>query len=268
MALDGRVAVVTGGGRGMGREMVRGLLKEGAKVVILERSWDDTGLSNDNIEAWKAELKGYGSDVIPLTVDITDGAKLQEAYETTMKAFGTVDIIVNDAGLRMRDIEPSTGLKIMDSTIEQWRSMFEVNTFAPWRVIKTFIPPMIEKRSGSIVNVSTHAGGQPYNASKHAFTNLSEDLATELKEYNIAVNTIFPGGTMTTGYDEQNRLRAEKLGRAPSGPPMALKPTAIVRVVLHLAQQDASTETGTINPVLDWLLAHGMGPKEKWLAFE
>jgi NAD(P)-dependent dehydrogenase (short-subunit alcohol dehydrogenase family) len=264
--LEGRVAVITGGARGMGQAIVRGFLAAGCRVAALDRSWESTGLSHDNVQEFKGELDR--NQALALSVDLADEAQIQAAFNRTLADLGSVDILINNAGMRMREVHPSTYSPILETEMDYWRRMFDVNVLAPVRLIQRFAPIMIAKRSGSIINVSSNsgangrAGDNPYGASKAALTNLSQSLARELTPQNVAVNVIFPAGTQTTGYDEQRRLRQERLGAQPG---RVFRPDSIVPLALWLAEQDA-TITGQIFSVTDWLPEHGYGPLESWLA--
>ncbi len=107
--LQGQVVAVTGAARGMGRAMVRGFLAEGAKVVAMDVSWDPTGFSGDNDDAFLKELQDRQDDVLISTVDISDAQAVEASYQATMDKFGTVDALVNNAGLRQRNLFPPTG---------------------------------------------------------------------------------------------------------------------------------------------------------------
>ncbi len=259
MELENRVAVVTGAARGMGRAITEGLLEHGVRVVALERVWDGE-------EAFADSLRSNERALVD-TVDVTDESSLARAFEATMARFGTVDVIVNNAGMRMRDVVPSTIIPTLDLPIEQWQRMLEVNTLGPVRVIRWFGQPMLAKGSGSIINISSDSGSrgrafnQPYGAAKAALTNLTQSLADELREKNIAVNAVFPAMTRSTGYEEQTRLRAEMTGVAPTAIPWSA--TSVVPVVLMLAQQDARV-TGRVFQVKEWNLEHGLGGVETW----
>jgi NAD(P)-dependent dehydrogenase (short-subunit alcohol dehydrogenase family) len=257
MRLANKMAVVTGAARGMGRAIVQGLLAEGASVAALDRSWN----SSENTPTDPARL-------LTLTADVTDERALGQAFDRTLGAFGTVDIIVNNAGYRQRDVEPSAVTRLLDVPPEQWLRMFAVNALGLVLVTRRFVAPMIGKRSGSVINITSRAGvlgrpgDQPYGASKAAATNLSQAMAAELEAFNVAVNIVFPPTARTTGYEEQTRLRAERTGRRPSAAPW--KPEAIVPVVLSLAELVDARTTGLTFSVPEWNQEHGFGGAEVW----
>src|SRR5205085_8265310 len=139
--------------------------------------------------------------------------------------------------MRMRDINPRKYVEVLDTEVDHWRRMLDVNVLGPLRMIKQFAPAMVERGGGSIVNVSSSsgvrgmAGDNPYGASKAALTNLSQSLAAELAPHNVAVNVVFPGITRTTGFDEQNALHPSA---NPNGGLPVFRPDSVVPLVLWL----------------------------------
>jgi 1,1a-dihydroxy-1-hydro-9-fluorenone dehydrogenase len=268
--LKDRVAVVTGGARGMGRAYVEGFLARGAKVVATDRSWD--GVPEFD--------KSRAKNILITTMDVTDDAQIDAAYQATLDRFGTVDVLVNNAAMRQRDLFPPTGrVTTLQTKDSDWEKSFGVNLFGALKVIRRFIRPMIEKRRGSIINAVSsgilhHAQGggyaafrpnsreMPYMSSKAALATLSFYLADEVQEHNVAVNIVIPGHTRTTGFDEQNRAR---LALGARRGPIPVVPEHIVPLVLLLAGQDASGITGRMFDVMKWNVEHGLGGHEAWL---
>lgn len=269
--LENRVVVITGAARGMGAAYVRGFLAEGAKIVASDKSWNGS-------EAFKAELEDTGR-ALAMDMDLTSNEQIDEVYAATLDRFGTVDVLVNNAGMRMRDLFPPDGRRTtLETSDEDFFRMYDVTVFGTLRVIRRFVKPMIEKRRGSIISVissgalfHSHGGGyqalrpnsreQPYMSSKAALANMTFYLADEIKEHNVAANIVVPGHTRTTGFEEQNRARMAK-GAALGPRPMV--PEHIVPIVLHLASQDASTITGKLFDVMTWNIEHGLGGPERW----
>lgn len=154
MMLEGKVVVVTGGARGMGRAYVEGFLAEGAKVVAIDQSWDPSGFSGDRDDAYYQELKSRSDGVLTLTCDIADPAQVEAAYKAAMQKFGTADVLVNNAGARQRDLFPPSGrITTLETKRSHWERMFGVTVFGTLDLAKLFIQPMIQKRSGSIISV-------------------------------------------------------------------------------------------------------------------
>lgn len=258
--LSGRVIVITGGARGIGRALGQAFLDHDSKVIAIDRSWPDDSATH--------RLAGHPS-FLPLSVDVTDDAAVAGAYQQTLTRFGTVDVIVNNAAMRMLDISPHGRVDVLDTRPEDWRRMLDTNVVGPVRMIQHFIPPLLEKRRGSIVNVSSGSGieglrgDQPYGASKAALTNLTKSLARELAPHNIAINTVYPPSTASTGARErQAREREEGGGRGWS--PL-LMPESMAPVVLFLATRDASV-TGRVFNAWHWNLEHGLGGMDRWAA--
>jgi len=281
--LQGRVVVVTGAARGMGRAMVRGFLAEGTKVVAMDLSWSPTGFSGDDDDIFLKELQDRQDDVLVSTVDISDLQAVEDTYQATIEKFGTVDVLVNNAGLRQRNLFPPTGkVTTLETKDSDWEKMFGVGVFGTLKVTRKFIQPMLERRSGSIISVisggamHTAVGGayvaqrsgsreMPYQSAKAATLTMMFYLADEVRENNVAVNILIPGNARTTGYDEQNDARraAGEAGRSPGR--FSMTPNHIVPITLFLAGQDANTGvTGKCFDVPTWNLEHGLGGPETW----
>lgn len=267
--LKDRIVVVTGAARGMGRAYVDGFLARGAKVVATDRSWD--GVPDFD--------KAHAPKLMTVTMDVTDDAQIDAAYRSTLDRFGTVDVLINNAAMRQRDLFPPTGrVTTLETKDSDWQKSFGVNLFGTLKVIRRFIRPMIEKKRGSVVNTVSsgvliqsqggayaalrpHSREMPYMSSKAALTTMSFYLADEMREHNVAVNIVIPGHARTTGFDEQNRARLASGARRGSIP---VVPDHIVPLVAHLAVQDASGITGRMFDVTRWNIEHGLGGPEAW----
>jgi len=154
MTLKDKVAVVTGAARGMGRAYARALLAEGAKLVALDLSWEPTGFSGDKDDAFFRELQAKADSVLTVTCDLGKQEQVQAAYDAAMAKFGTADVLINNAGVRQRDLFPPTGrITTLETKRSDWERMFGVTVFGAMDLTKLFIKPMIEKGRGSIVSV-------------------------------------------------------------------------------------------------------------------
>jgi NAD(P)-dependent dehydrogenase (short-subunit alcohol dehydrogenase family) len=269
--LKGRVVVITGASRGIGRALMQSFLAHGARVVATSRAW--AGLGD-----FREELNRR-PDVLTVELDLRNEAQIEASYQATIDRFGTVDVLINNASMRQRDLFPPMGrTTILETTAANWGDMFAVNVLGGLRVTRQFIKPMIAQGRGSIVHVSStgvvsNAAGagiwtalrpnsreQPYMASKAALTNLALYLADEVQRFNVAVNVVMPGGTRTTGWEEQEALR-----RAQGAPGrISLQPEHVAPIMLHLARQDASGETGRLFDAVRWNEEHGYGGAEAW----
>jgi NAD(P)-dependent dehydrogenase (short-subunit alcohol dehydrogenase family) len=282
MGLQDKVVVVTGGARGMGRAYVRGFLERGARVVALDRSWVPTGLSTDRDDSLVQQLQNR-DDALMLTCDITDNEQIQDAFEATIRAFGTVDVLVNNANLLPNSQFPPSGeITILETTDADWENAFAVSLFGTLKVTRAFIVPMLKQRRGSIIAVSSGGGNtmplddgiswvarrpdsleMPYQSAKAAVTALFCYLAEEVKGYNVAVNVINPTGARTTGWEE--KVEAREAAGKPQRP--RAKPEHVVPLALFLAEQQASTGiTGRCFDTMAWNIAHGLGGPEVWAA--
>jgi NAD(P)-dependent dehydrogenase (short-subunit alcohol dehydrogenase family) len=271
--LRDRVAVITGCARGMGRAYVRAFLSAGAKVVATDRSWS-------GVDEFREELKSHDKNVLVVDMDVTEDAQIDQTYQATLDKFKTVDILINNAAMRSRDLYPPKGrATTLETKDSDWERLFKVNVFGALKVIRRFIQPMIEKRKGSIISVvssgilnHSHGGGyaalrpnsmeMPYMSSKAALATLSFYLADEVKRFNVAVNIIIPGHTRTTGFDEQNRARLEAGGKPG---PLPVVPEHVTPLVLNLASQDATGITGRMFDAMQWNIEHGLGGHDKWV---
>jgi NAD(P)-dependent dehydrogenase (short-subunit alcohol dehydrogenase family) len=271
-ALAGRVVIITGAARGMGQAYARAFAKAGARLVATDRSWKGA-------EDFAHELGTLGKEVLTLDMDVTDGAAIDRGFDQAMARFGTIDVLINNAAMRQRDLFPPSGrTTTLETKDEDWSRAFAVNVFGALKVIRRFIRPMLAQKRGSIVNavssgILNHSQGgayralrpnsreMPYQSTKAALATMSFYLADEVKESNVAVNIVIPGHTRTTGFEEQNKAR---LAAGMRTGPQPLVPEHIVPIVLYLAAQDASTITGRMFDVMQWNLEHGLGGQEAW----
>ena len=287
--LTGKIVVITGAARGMGRAYLESFLEDGAKVVALDQSWEPSGFSSDNDEKFYNWVKGR-DDVLVHQVDIGNDQQVHAAYDAAMKKFGTIDVLVNNAGVRQRDLFPPSGrITTLETKRSDWERMFGVTVFGNMELTKLCIQPMIQKGSGSIISVissgalhHSHGGAYmalrpnsrevPYQPAKAALLCAMFYLADEVKDQNVAVNIVIPGHTRTTGFDEQNAQRRLAGGGAAMGEgqgrragPTAMRADHIVPLVKFLAQQDArGGVTGRCFDTMTWNLEHGLGGAEQW----
>ena len=280
--LNGRVVAITGAARGMGRAFTRGFLAEGAKVVAMDLSWEPTGFSSDEDDSFRRELESRPDDVIVASVDVTDDAQIDAAFEATVAKWGTVDALMNDAAMRQRILFPPTGrTTTLETTDADWERMFAVNLFGALKVTRRFIKPMLQRKRGSVMSIISsgalhHSDGgayvalrpgsreMPYQSTKSALMTMMFYLADEVKDQNVAVNILIPGHTRTTGFDEQNAARRE-MGLSQGSTSTALRADHIVPLALFLARQEASTGvTGRCFDTVTWNREHGLGTERDW----
>jgi len=180
----GRSAVVTGGGRGIGRAVVERLLAGGAAVAI----WD---VEERTAAEAANQLRSQG-DVLALAVDVGDERAVENARDQTMTRLGKIDILVNNAGIN------GVNARVVDYPVDQWDAVMRVNLRSQFLCCRAVVPGMIERNYGRIANVASIAGkeGNPnasaYSASKGGIIALTKSLGKELAGYDIAVNAIAP----------------------------------------------------------------------------
>ena len=186
--LSGRVAVITGGSVGLGRQMAEGLAEMGANLVLCARR-------KERCEQAAEELQKLGIEVLALSCDVKDPASIQAVADATVKQFGRIDILVNNAGT-------AWGAPVEAMTIEQWNKVIETNLTGTFLFSQAVGKVMIAQRRGKIINIASVAGlrGSPpsfsaigYSASKGGVIILTKDLACKWGMHNIQVNAIAPG---------------------------------------------------------------------------
>ena len=190
MRLEGKVAIISGGARGMGAAEAKLFAREGAKVIICD-------VLEDEGRQTEAEINEVGGDAVFVKLDVTSQDEWENAVNTAIERFGKLDILVNNAGI----IVQST---IEDMTVELWDKVMDVNAKGVFLGTKTAIPHMKEAGGGSIVNISSISGivGQDnvnagYNASKGAVRIFTKAAAVQYAKENIRVNSIHPGPIAT-----------------------------------------------------------------------
>lgn len=239
MKLKGKVAIVTGSGRGIGKEIALALAREGANVVITSRTQEE-------IEKVVKEIKALKVKVLGVRTDVSNFKEMGQLVEKTIKEFGRVDILVNNAG-----IFESSPLSQM--TEEQWNRMMAVDLKGVFNCTRAVINQMIKQKYGKIINISSIAGtalGFPgsthYSAAKAGIIGFTQTLAMEVAQYGINVNSIAPGiieTNMTIGALGEKGLKefAKEIPLGRTG-----KPEDISNLLVFLVSDDASYITGQV----------------------
>jgi NAD(P)-dependent dehydrogenase (short-subunit alcohol dehydrogenase family) len=234
-ALDGKVAIVTGAGQGIGNAIAHGLAAEGARIVVADLQRAD--------EAAGAFPEGVG-----LTVDVADEAAVQRMVDDTVATCGGLDILVNNAGLYASlAMRPFTEIPL-----EEWRQVMDVNVASMFLTCRAAVPALRERGGGTIVNISsgTPFRGVPfllhYVTSKGAIVAFTRALARELGQDGVRVNCVAPGFTMSDGVKEHPEV-VEKL-RDVSVAARTIQrdqePEDVVGAVVYLAGPSAAFVTG------------------------
>ena len=233
--LDGRVAIVTGGARGIGRAIGDRFLNEGAIVCLFD-------IMEDELKKVKEGCKSNNLRVF--TVDISDTTSVGSAVNETMSEFGRVDILVNNAGINRDNL-------LMRMTDEEWDRVIEVNLKGTYNCIKAVIRPMLKARWGRIINITSvigmigNAGQANYSASKAGIIGLTKSAAKELASRGITVNCIAPGFIETPMTDVlPDDVKDTYMKQIPMG--KFGKPDDVSGVCAFLSGDDASYITGQV----------------------
>lgn len=235
--LSGRVAMVTGGGRGIGKAIALGLAQCGAKLVLTSRT-------KEELEKVASEIKENGGEAMPLVTDLMESDQINALVEATMKAHGRVDILINNAARSF--LRP-----LMDLREDGWDKIFNVNCKAAFLLSRAVAKIMGEQGGGRIVNITTvgavrgGAGMGVYHASKAALSMLTKCMAVEWAPLNVNVNAVGPGLTKTAFSQpiwSNPSLEQMITTRVPKG--RLAEPEEIVGAVLFLCSEDSSFITG------------------------
>lgn len=239
MKLQNRVAIITGGGRGLGRSVALAFGRQGAKIVLAART-------KEEIDHVAEELRSLKKDAIAIATDISDEDQVNQLVKKSLEAYGTIDILVNNAGAR-GSIGP-----IYEISLSEWEQTLRANLTAAFLCTKAVLPVLMEKKEGKIINVATTLTPRPnltpYMVAKAGLIYFTKQLSRELKDYNIQVNAIHPGvmdtrmqeeirkaGTKAIGTDMFERMKEEGILHNPDEP---------ARLILFLASKAADGITG------------------------
>ncbi|WP_347159244.1 3-ketoacyl-ACP reductase [Pontibacter chitinilyticus] len=188
-SLQGKNALVTGAGKGIGRAIAIALAAEGVNVALLART-------TSQLEDVAGEVQAKGVKAAVVTADVTNIEAVNEAVMQAREQLGPIDILINNAGV-------GAFAKFLEMEPEKWESIIRVNLLGPYYVTRAVLPEMIERQTGDIINISSTAGqkGAPvtsaYSASKFGLIGMSESLMQEVRKHNIRVTTLTPSTVAT-----------------------------------------------------------------------
>ena len=239
IALDGKVVMMTGAGRGMGRAMSVGLAGAGAKVAMID-------IDEDVLHEAAALVEGAGGQgaALPLVADVTSADNAEAAAQAVVDRFGRIDMLVNDAVVGPERIGPdffTDRTKFWDLDDALWRQMLNVNIFGPQLMARTVVPHMLAQGWGRIVNITTSldtmylAGAGAYGPSKAALEAHSKIMAHDLEDTGVGVNVLIPGGPVNTRMiPEASGIPRENL----------IQPDVMVRPIIWLTSNDSDGVSG------------------------
>lgn len=218
MRLQGEIAIVTGAGRGIGKEIALALAAEGASIAAVARTLSD-------LEQTVAEIKEAEGDAIALSRDLTDISQVQSMVDAVVEKYGKIDILVNNAGgypKEIYDITKNQAIKIWDWSEEQWDQIIKTNLKIPFLCTNKVIPEMIKQKKGNIINISSRMGRiasqmGAYACAKAGIVTLTKTTAIQAQEYGIRCNAIAPTILDTPGQRAYNHSVGQdeiKMGNA------------------------------------------------------
>ena len=238
--LDGKVALITGGGVGIGEAIARSFSNAGAAVVI-------TGRRKDVVEQLAGKIEQDGGRVLAVAGNVTDEAHVQSAVSQAVRSFGKLNILVNNAGIG------AFGKALHETDDATWDQVLAVNLTGVFRMTRAAVPEMLKAGGGAIVNISSIAGqvGIPllpaYSATKGGLDALTRCLAIDYAKHGIRCNAVSPGlveTPMAADLLNDPQRKAQVLTTYPLGRPGT--PEEVAKLVLYLASDDAAWTTGGI----------------------
>jgi NAD(P)-dependent dehydrogenase (short-subunit alcohol dehydrogenase family) len=243
--LEGKTALVTGGGSGIGRATALAFARAGCRVVV-------AGRGSEGIDETVAMIQRLGGEALAIQADVTNGADVKALVDKTVKAYGRMDCAFNNAGVR------GPIVSTVDHTEEDFDTLIQVNLKGVWLCMKYEVRQMLQQGGGSIVNMSSTGGlmgvrrSSIFSASKHAVIGLTKSAALEFAMAGIRINAVCPSlirNTMTVerGIAERPETLASLLASHPMG--RAGQPEEVADAVLWLSSAEASFVTGTALPL-------------------
>jgi len=236
MKLQGKVALVTGASRGIGRAIAMELAKQGANIAV------NYAGSVDRANEVVAEIKALGREAIAIQCDVANAESVSEMIKTTLDAFGTIDILVNNAGITKDNL-------LMRMKESEWDDVINTNLKGVFLCTKAVTRPMMKQRKGRIINITSIVGvtGNPgqanYVAAKAGVIGFTKTTAKELAQRNITVNAIAPGFITTDMTDKlTDDVKQAMLGQIPLG--AFGNPEDIANAVVFLASDESGYITG------------------------
>jgi len=203
MSLSGQVALVTGGGTGIGKAIAQAMHKEGAKIIIV-------GRKEEILKEAQAEL---GSDVEMMTCDVTQEDQVKKVYENIMSNHGKIDILINNAGMAAK-------AKSYEMSYDLWKKVVDVNLNGAFLCAREAMKIMVNQKSGRIINIGSISGqmsrpeNAPYTATKFAIEGLTRALALDGRDHGVAVSVIHPGNAATNIWKGREEI-SEREGLIP-----------------------------------------------------
>ncbi len=254
MKLQGRVAIVTGSSRGIGKAIAIGFAEQGADVVVAARTEE---VKNERlpgtIHETGREIEALGRRAVPVRCDVTDEESVNHMVDIALDAFGHIDVLVNNAGVAFY-------FPVLETPLKRWDIVLRVNVTGAFLCSKSVLPHMIKQGKGSIINISSLAAnvrnggtvptGLAYGVAKAGVERFTWGLASEVGQFNIAVNCLKPQKVVDTEGMRFWTSEEERKGWT--------SPEKMVRCATFLATQDAGSVTGTVATDEELCAWHGL----------
>jgi NAD(P)-dependent dehydrogenase (short-subunit alcohol dehydrogenase family) len=242
MRFQGQVAVITGGGSGLGRVLARRFAAEGASVIVAD-------VVGHSATAVADEISEAGGRSLAHTTDVTDATDVEAMVETAREAFGPVQILVNNAAR-------ATDADFLDLSEETWEEDVAITLKGPFLCSQAVLADMTENRSGVILNIAsvnalTYFGNEAYSAAKAGILSLTRSLAVRYGPFGVRVNAIAPGTLKTPAWEQRRKKDPEVLERVSRWYPLGRvgEPEDVAGAALFLASDEAAWISGAVLPV-------------------
>ena len=253
MKLNGKVAIVTGSSRGLGKAISLGLAKEGADIVVSARTEVENPQMPGTIYRTAEEIQSLGRRALAVKCDVSSEPSVNEMFKKAVDEFGHVDILVNNAGVAFY-------YPVVETPLKRWEIVLRVNLVGAFLCSKAVLPQMIKQGRGNIISISSLAAnergggkvstGLAYSVAKAGLDRFTWGLAAEVGRYNIAVNCLKPQEVVDT---EGMRFWVKEEERRDW-----VSPEKMVKCAIFLAQQDAGGVTGTVATDEELCAWHGL----------
>ncbi|SEN93847.1 NAD(P)-dependent dehydrogenase, short-chain alcohol dehydrogenase family [Paenibacillus sp. OV219] len=241
--LQDRVCIITGAGSGMGLTAARMFAREGARIALFE-------VNEQSGQAAASEIGEQGGEVAFFRCNVADEQSVQTAVGLAVERFGIIDVLYNNAGIMLAEDG-----SVIDTTVEVWDRVMDVNVKGTFLMCKHVIPHMVQRRSGSIINIASFVAfmgcsvpQDAYTASKGAIVSLTRSLAIQFRPYGVRSNAICPGPIETPLLTEwllkDEEAKRIRLNRQPSG--RFGRPEDIVNSAIYLASDESDWTNGAI----------------------
>ncbi|MDP2719952.1 MAG: SDR family oxidoreductase [Dehalococcoidia bacterium] len=246
MKLKDKVAIITGGGGGLGREIAGAFAREGAIQALVDINWS-------NLREVAGELKKSKAEALPIKADISKEGEVAGVVNKVLEKYGRVDILVNNAGVGFGTHQGWGPVK--ELTLKAWQNVLDINLTGAFLCSRAVLDPMIRQKRGNIINISSGMGKKgiatyaAYSVSKFGIEALTQVLAQEVAPHNIRVNSLAPGGIMAT---------PPVLARQRTDLSELLLPSVIREAIVYLASDEAAGITGQSVTATEWNKAHGI----------